>query len=153
MIVGIPFSIYPGMSFSFTFFTFLSKILYFYLFVSLITTKDELEKIIFCACCSNFFYVFFGLINSDYNGGRFQFGTMFDPNDLANLLISLFPLSIYFLGKQQKTIKRLVAAFTIVLSVVVSLMTGSRGGLLGLSTVAFILFLYSLESSENRHRE
>ncbi|RWX47615.1 O-antigen ligase [Candidatus Electrothrix marina] len=140
MIVGIPFSVNKGMSFNFVTNKFLPQVLYFLLFVSIITKKDDLEKILFCVCCSNFFYALFSLMNSGYIGGRFSFGSMFDANDLAHLFISQFPLAIYFLGEKQKTIKRIFAALTIGLSVVVSLMTGSRGGLIGLFAVAFILF-------------
>lgn len=144
MIISVPFSVHRGQSFDFIIFQFLSKVLYFYLFVLIISSMEELEKVLFTVCFANLFYVGFSLLSTGSFAGRFRFGTMYDPNDLAYFLISLFPLSFYFLNSKGAGFKRIIAALTIMLSILVSIMTGSRGGFLGLLTVAFFLFFTKL---------
>jgi len=66
---------------------------------------------------------------------------MFDPNDTALLLVSLFPLCLYFLRFDEGLLKRLVAVAAIVGAIAVILQTGSRGGILGFGAVLLILLL------------
>jgi len=65
---------------------------------------------------------------------------MYDPNDLAYFLASLFPLSIYYITENEGGLKKILGLLTVGVSIAVILLTGSRGGLLGLiSIVVFIL--------------
>jgi len=67
---------------------------------------------------------------------------MYDPNDLAYFLISLFPLSLYFLGERSSKLKKILAVSAIAVSILVAILTGSRGGFLGLLAVG-IFFLFT----------
>ncbi|WP_028585957.1 O-antigen ligase family protein [Desulfogranum mediterraneum] len=142
MALGVPFSIHRGVSFDFILFQVFPNLLFFYVSVLLISSRRDLENFIFCVCCANFFYVGLGLLTSSGAQGRFQFGSMYDANDLAYFLISTFPLSFYYLSKNEALFKRAVAFVSVVFSIAVSVMTGSRGGLLGLGTV-LLLVLFS----------
>lgn len=140
MILGVPFSAHAGNSFDFVLFIYLPNILYFSFFIIYIDTLEKLKKVLYIICLSALFYAGLSLVSTGFTAGRFGFGTMYDPNDLAYFLISVFPLSFYFLGKEQAKVKRLIAALTIMVCLIVSLLTGSRGGLLGLVIVGFFLF-------------
>jgi putative inorganic carbon (hco3(-)) transporter len=66
---------------------------------------------------------------------------MFDPNDIAYVLISISPLSFYFILHREGALKRVFAIISIITSLIVILYTGSRGGMVGLLAVmAFFLF-------------
>jgi len=66
---------------------------------------------------------------------------MFDPNDTAYVLLSLFPLCLFFVRFNEGLLKRLVAVAAIIGSIAVILQTGSRGGILGFGAVLLILLL------------
>lgn len=77
---------------------------------------------------------------------------MYDPNDLAYISVSLFPLALAFMVRQEATLKKIVALITIIFSPALILMTGSRGGLLGLFVVIIILFLTRLAGIKKLHK-
>jgi len=140
IIIGVPFSLNRGRSVEFIIFEYLSNILYFYLFFVYINSREKLKNVLFVICLSTLFYAGLSLLYSGPFTGRFSYGTMYDPNDFAYLLVSLFPLSLYFLRGKESGYKKIIAAITIVLSLAVIVMTGSRGGLLGLLIVLLLLF-------------
>lgn len=144
MIVGIPFSMHRGQSFNFVFMQYSMKIIFFMLSLLYLDSIKKLEKFLFVICFSCFFYACFSLINSGSLSGRFAYGTMYDPNDLAAFLIALFPINFYFLTTGRFFARKLFAVTSIGISVAVILMTGSRGGLLGLVVVLLLLFVTRL---------
>jgi len=140
MVVGVPFAVHRGQSFNFIIFQYFINILYFYFFIVYVDSTEKLEKILFTICLSTFFYAGLCLLNSGSFSGRFSYGTMYDPNDLAYFFVSLFPLSLYFFIEKKGGYKKIIASMTIVSSLVVIAMTGSRGGIIGLLIVLFLLF-------------
>jgi O-antigen ligase len=75
---------------------------------------------------------------SGYSGGRAEANTMYDTNDLAYLLVTVFPLVIAFLITSKTTTKRLMygAIGAVILGAL--LLTQSRGGFLGLLLVVLL---------------
>jgi O-antigen ligase len=67
-----------------------------------------------------------------YTGGRIEADTMYDTNDLAYVLVTVFPISIAFWITAQTSLKRLayLGAGGVILGTL--LLTQSRGGFLGL---------------------
>ena len=87
--------------------------------------------------------VFGGLLQAgSFGGGRFEvLGGVFDANDTAYVLLSLFPLCLYFVQFDAGLMKRLVAIAAICGAVATILLTGSRGGIIAFGAVLFMLLL------------
>lgn len=67
-----------------------------------------------------------------FSGGRAATVTMYDTNDLAYVLVIVFPLAVAFAILARSTWKRLAYAVIAISFVIAILLTQSRGGLLGL---------------------
>lgn len=70
-------------------------------------------------------------------------GTLGDPNDLAAYILMLFPLCYYLFFNDPKKWLRLVYGVAMVTILVAVVLTGSRGGFLGLIFLFFLLWLFS----------
>lgn len=66
-----------------------------------------------------------------------------DPNDTAAVIVMMFPLCYYLFFHDPKRWMRGVYALAMVLSLVAVVLTGSRGGFLGLVFLLFLLWLRS----------
>lgn len=76
-----------------------------------------------------------------YHGGRASTGTMYDTNDLAYVLVTVFPLAVGFAITARTRPRRMMYWGMTVIVAVASLLTESRGGLLGLiAELALFLF-------------
>lgn len=141
MILGIPFSVHRRAAFDYFFFRYLSDIILFYLLVVHLHSIERLKKIIFVVAISVLFIAGMSLNHGFYLGGRFYPGTMYDPNDFAFFLVSLLPIYFIYLEKNELLIKKLISITGILLSILITLLTGSRGGAIGLGFIfLFILF-------------
>jgi O-antigen ligase len=152
MILGVLFSVHRRNSFEFVFFNYLTNILYFSFFIIFIDSVEKLRKVLYVICLSALFYAGLSILSSGQTDGRFSFGSMYDPNDLAFFLLSIFPMGFYFLSKRESALRRITAALTIAVSLTVILMTGSRGGLVGLLLVCFFLFFTRLSPLQLFHK-
>ncbi|MEJ5250295.1 MAG: O-antigen ligase family protein [Armatimonadota bacterium] len=70
-------------------------------------------------------------------------GMLGDPNDTASVLLMLFPLCYYLFFHDPKKWLRVVYASAMALSLVAVVLTGSRGGFLGLVFLLFLLWCRS----------
>lgn len=142
MIAGIPFAYHRGVAFDYIFTFYLMNILFFVVFVTVVDSLGKLKKILSVISFCTFFYGVFGLINGSFSGGRFTiYGGMFDPNDVAYVLVTLIPLSLFSIIRREGGIKKLLAFAGVGTSLVVILLTGSRAGLLSLGIMlAALLF-------------
>jgi putative inorganic carbon (hco3(-)) transporter len=84
---------------------------------------------------------------SSYTGGRAATDTMYDTNDLAYVLVTVFPLAIGFVLTARTTLRRMCYIGVSTTLVATSLLTQSRGGLLGLLTVIGLLVFMELRPS------
>jgi len=141
MIVGIPFAFYRRHAFNTVFLMYLANILFFYYMLVHLDSIKKLKTFLFTVAVSVFTYAFVSLAQGLVQKDRFSFGTMYDANDLAFFLVSLFPLSLYFVTAKEGLLKRNIALGGVGVTVLVILLTGSRGGFLGLAAVlAMVLF-------------
>ncbi len=133
MVLSIPFAVYRRVAFEYTILVYLSNILYFYIFLINVDTVKKLKSVIFTICCSVLFYSAIGAIGGSQTtaADRMGFGA-YDPNDLAFFLVSLFPLSILFMVRNEGFAKKVVGTTTVTISMIIILLTGSRAGFLGL---------------------
>ena len=155
MILGIPFAYHKSVAFQSVFESYVVNVLFFVLLVSQVTSLQRLKSLVWVLCLSTLIYSVFGeLLQSGNSGGeRFQvLGNVFDPNDTAYLLLSLFPLCLYFVRFDEGLLKRLVAVAAIVGALATVLQTGSRGGILGLGTVLLMMLLTKTGGIKRSHK-
>jgi O-antigen ligase len=74
-----------------------------------------------------------------YTGGRAAVASMYDTNDLAYLLVTVFPLALGFAITATTTLWRSIYAGIAGAFVIAMLLTSSRGGFLGLAVIAVLL--------------
>jgi|SRR5579884_1069394 len=153
MILGIPFAYHRGEAFSFIFLLYSVNVLFFIIFIMEVDSIEKLKTILFMISLCTFFYGVFGLLNGAFYAGRFEiYGGMFDPNDIAYVLISLFPLSFYFIFHREGTLKRILAITSIITALIVILYSGSRGGMLGLIAVILCFLLTKTNKIKSSHK-
>ena len=143
MIIGIPFAYHRRQAFDYVLVSYLPNLLFYYLFLSQVDTVKRMKTVIFAICVSTLFYSLLSLRMGSYSADRLSFGTMYDPNDLAYFLVSLFPLSILFIVRPETWVRKTVAIAAVGVAVVTILLTGSRGGLIGLVGVLMMFFITS----------
>lgn len=88
---------------------------------------------------------------SGYSGGRAEdAGTMYDPNDLAYVLVTMTPLAIAFLLNAKSAMSRGLFAVLVATLIGATLLTQSRGGLLGLLTVVVLMAFVPMKVAASR---
>jgi putative inorganic carbon (hco3(-)) transporter len=83
----------------------------------------------------------------NYAGGRAHINDNFDPNDIAYVLDTLLPIVIAY-GVAHSRRRKWLAYGLALTMILVILLTGSRGGAIGLGVVALFLFAYPLNFSK-----
>jgi len=142
MIIGIPFAYHRRIAFEAVFEIYAANMLFFLLLVSQVTSLRRLKSLVWIICLCTLLYSTFGGILQSSDDIRLRIvGNMFDPNDTAYLLVSLFPLCLYFIRFDEGLLKRLVAVVAICGAVATILLTGSRGGMLAFGAVLLMIFL------------
>lgn len=139
MIAGIPLSYYRGQSFKFLFLTYLSNMLFYCLVLLQVDTLKKVKQLFLTISVSVLFYASLSLAHGQILKGRFFAGKMYDPNDLAFFLVSLFPLGFLFIV-EGRGVKKVLALAMIGVALATMLLTGSRGGLIGLASILLVLF-------------
>ncbi len=72
--------------------------------------------------------------------GRLSVGSTFDPNDLAMVLVTILPFSIIYFLKSSGTMRMAYGGLMVVVLLAI-ILTGSRGGFLGLvAVVGYLVF-------------
>lgn len=153
MIVGIPFAYHRRIAFEFALTAYLMNILFFLVFVTLVDSVARLKKILWIVTLCALIYGLFGFLMGSSSGGRFwMYGTMFDPNDIAYVLVTLLPLSLLFIVRSEGAIKKILALVGAGASLIVILLTGSRAGILGLAAVLVLALLTQVGSIKLRYK-
>jgi len=141
MILGVPFSYYRSASMKDVFYYASITTMFFYLFYQLVNTFQKLLSLLFAYCSGVAVYAIYILISGNFSSGRIYFGSMFDPNDIAYFIISFLTFNFLFISKNNRGYMRIISVINILISLIVILKTGSRGGLIALIAVlAFLLF-------------
>lgn len=153
MILGIPFAYHRGLAFEGVFLKYLPNILFFLFLVSEVDSLERLKSLILVICLSAFILSFFGYLYGTSFEGRFGIhNSIFDPNDIAYILVSLCPFSLYYLQSNQKIWSRAFGIIVLGSSIILILLTGSRGGLLGLATIFFLIMTTKMGSMKQSHK-
>ena len=147
MVVGIPFAYHRRIAFEQVFLSYLVNMLFFFVFVLLVNSIERLKAAILAILFATFIYGIFTLIKGSFITGRFvTYGKMFDPNDIAYVLVSMFPIGLFYLAHKEGILKKIMAIITMASSVAVILLTGSRGGAVSLLFVAILILLINTGS-------
>jgi O-antigen ligase len=141
MVAGIPTSIYPGRSFEALFTNYITAIIFFFIFLKVVDTVEKISRVLLIGCLGNGLYSAFALRAEDFSYGRLWFGGNFDPNDLSFFALSFMPLNLVFIRRGNPLWIRLACLSSFGVSLLLILLTGSRGGLVALAGVAVLLLL------------
>jgi O-antigen ligase len=145
MVAGIPFSLDPGHSTRFFTNTILPFVLAGFVVAASIRNVDDLELLALGALVGGCVYtlIIHALVPVDAGGRWMDTLGHYDVNDLALMLVAMFPLTLYFMRPRYGTVRRLFAAGCFVLFAFSMVRTESRGGLIGLVVVfAYMLLAY-----------
>lgn len=76
-----------------------------------------------------------------YGGGRLEVQSTYDTNDLAYVLISIMPMALAQVMTATSRFRRLLGMGAAAIMVLAMILTGSRGGMLGLLAISAIIVL------------
>ena len=142
MVIGIPFAVYRPTAFEFTLTKYVVNVVYFVLFVIHVDSVQKIKRVASILVVSVFIFTAFGLKNGQFLQGRYDVGgSMFDPNDVAFVEVSLFGYALWVVVGRFGLVMKGMALATLLMGSVLTLYTASRGGLLGLITF-LLLFLW-----------
>ena len=144
-VLSVIFSVYKSYSLSFI----QAPIIYlaaFVLLVKITQTRLDIERQLMALCIAAL--ALSGAVVLGYQGGRATINSNFDPNDLAYGLVTLLPIVLAQAGVATGTRKKvfLLATLPIVIAV---LLTGSRGGAIGLAAVLLLLAAFPLSLAKD----
>jgi O-antigen ligase len=145
MAAGIPFSLEPAHSARFFTNTIVPFVLAGFVVAASIRSIDDLELLALGALVGGCIYtvILHALLPVDAGGRWIDTLGHYDVNDLALMLVAMFPLTLYFMRRRNGTARRLFAAGCFALFAFSMVKTGSRGGLVGLVAVfAYLLLAY-----------
>jgi O-antigen ligase len=144
MVVGLPFSLWPGKGFTFITRDFLPTLVLMVILATSLRERSDLEWFAFAHLLGAMLYAFIVFLSFDVGPhGRLGGLVYYDANDLAMLMVCTLPFAIFFLRPGVPVWKRLIALLAVLLFVVMIIRTGSRGGFLGMIAVmSYILLRY-----------
>lgn len=144
MILGIPFSLYPKLSFMVVFTEYIIVVLFVFIFYKIVDSIGKLSIVLLLGCLGNGLYLVFALATRDVGSGRLSFSDMFDPNDLAYFALAFLPLNLCFISRNNSIWIRLTCLGLFGIGSLVIFLSGSRGGMIAFAVViAMLLFIKS----------
>jgi len=139
--VGIPFSIYRSQSFNFVILGYVVNLAYYLVFLRHVDRIERLKRVMVVVTLSALVLNLVWLAQGSFTSGRYSGGSrMFDPNDIAFVEVSILSLGVSILLGRYRAISKMIALSTILSGMLLTLYSGSRGGLLALMAW-FLLFL------------
>jgi len=143
MLMGIPFAYHRRVAFEYSVTLYSISVMFFLVFVLVVNTMKQFQSMILVVCGGALTYGIFVLSTGAVAEGRLMpSGNMYDPNDIAYVMVSLLPLGFFYILHCSKgMVKALIAGASICVSTVVILASGSRGGLVSLSALVLLLVM------------
>jgi O-antigen ligase len=130
MIVGIPFSLYPRLSFMFVFTEYITVIVFFFVFSRTVNSTSKLRTILLLSCMGSGLYSGYSLISGEFRFDRLYFGRVFDPNDLAFFSLAFLPYNLLFIVGENPLWKRIISICALGCGSALIIASGSRGGII-----------------------
>ena len=143
MLLGIPFSLDPDHSLRVFANAILPSVLVGFLVAASVRNVKDIEWLALGTLVGGCFYtvVLHATRGIDTETGRWGPLVHYDANDLALMLVSMLPLTLFFVRRGNSGARRLFAAACFVFFAYSVVKTGSRGGLVGLVAVLGYLLL------------
>lgn len=144
-VVGVPFSLYRGGSTMYIVYEIIPHLEFTVLAAYAIRNVEDLDWLAFwhlvgAASYSAIIYVKFP-VGAD---GRLGALTYYDTNDFALMLVCTLPVAVYFMRPGVSLVRRLIALASLAIIFRMLILTGSRGGFIGLITVmGFLAFAFT----------
>jgi O-antigen ligase len=139
--LGIPASIYRRASFEFLILGYVTNVAYFLLFLVHVTSLERLKRIVLVIALATLAFNLVWIGGGGFRSGRYMGGgAMFDPNDTAFVEVSLMSFGLCVVLGRYGCLAKLLSLASVLLSLLLSLYSGSRGGAIALA-VWVLLFL------------
>ncbi|MDQ7837663.1 MAG: O-antigen ligase family protein [Thermodesulfobacteriota bacterium] len=139
-IITIPTSVWPGHSLDFLIGSYLKTLVFFFLMTRVLRQVKDLRKMVWAFMVSIFLI---GLMSINAEITHYHAVTgMYDPNDIALVMVCSLPFVIYFF-KNTHGLGKIFLAICFVLIVMTIIMSASRGGFVGLVATGGYFFLKS----------
>jgi O-antigen ligase len=120
--------------------------IFYFLIINFTDSNKKLKKLIIIAlisalisCLFGFYYLYTGNVERD-GGIKSPYG---DTNDTAAFLITLMPLSFIFIKNEDKIHKKAFFSIIFLIMTIISILTFSIGGIIGLGVIFFMIFMES----------
>ncbi len=142
MILGVPFSVWPGGAAHFVE-DWIKSLLVFIVIVGLIRTFTQLRKVLHLLAWSILVLALLALVFGDMRTGRLvlERGRFTNPNDLAQILLMGLPFWWYIATNRSLKRSRRNWAFVAMIPILVALLkTGSRGAMIAALAVGLVWF-------------
>lgn len=142
MLVGLPFGLYPGKSFTFVTKDFGPTLLLFLGVATSLRTPREVGSFAFAHLTGAAIYcawVYFTIPIGP--SGRLGNLIFYDANDFAVVVAASIPFAIYFARPGERLLRRAVSVVALLLFVCMIVKSGSRGGFLGLIAVTLFILI------------
>ena len=152
MIITIPFAIFKSQAFTFVFMQYSARVIFFYLLIMHTDSLFRLKKVMSTLVWSTLFYGLLVILLGSGTEERVAYGSVFDPNDLAYYMVSLFPIALFFWDSKERLMVRLRTAATFFTAVLLTLMTQSRGGFVSLAAVMGLIVITPTSGIKKEHR-
>ena len=152
MLIGVPTSLWPGHSLTFTLKTYLSNLLFMAVTAASIRSISDVEFYARTNLYGGLFYAMmvnlFFRVGAD---GRLGGLVYYDANDFALVMVATVPFAVYLLKFGRKGFRRAMGLLALGLIVLALVKSGSRGGFLGMIAVmTYILLRYKAIPSTTR---
>jgi O-antigen ligase len=141
MLNSIIFSYYRRLSFDFVFY-YAQVVFFFFLFITLVNDLKKTDRVLLLCCCGIGLYSIYYLVKGVTIENRVSFGEMYDPNDIAYVVVSFVMLNFYFLGRGRSKLVEGILIVNIAAGFLLILSSGSRGGFIA-AVISSILLMFS----------
>jgi putative inorganic carbon (HCO3(-)) transporter len=131
---------------------YLPRVIYFILLVIQVNSFEKFKKYLLVVTTSALFYGMLVMVLGWGVQGRLAYGGVYDPNDMAYVMVSLFPPALLFWSRSEKLTRRITALATFGIALLLILLTQSRGGFLGLAAVMVLLLISPASGIKKTHR-
>lgn len=140
MIISVPGSVYPGLSFNFVLQDHSKTLLLLLLLAGAVRTLHDVDLLLWGQVLGVAIYSTYVLAFVDVGmSGRLGDLAYYDANDLGMLIVCTIPVVIYFVKNGNGWVQRLLALGLLPLLLKTIIKTGSRGAFLGFAAVLFFM--------------
>lgn len=144
MVVGTPFSLYQGLSFSFILNDHLKTFVVMLAIAAGVSTYRDIERLVTAQLVGGFVFAWLTITKFSVGmGGRLGDLPYYDANDLGMLMVVVIPMAAYYMRPQARisAAGRLLTLPALVLFAMSIAKSGSRGAFIGLVGVAIYLIV------------